>query len=142
MKKYLDFKARNFDWCIIRLKDGTKLRITVILTAVIKENGHLGIGTQNVIAIADLPPQNWGEPSTKTYSPAELEEGIIEEDIEFTIEKDSWNVYELEDGTIVSIKPAITMVAKTKYYTAQGEPIYLLNIQPLIKIKGKREKKV
>jgi len=135
MKVHLDFKIRNQDWCIIKLKDGTKLRVTTVLTAILKEDDRLGIGTQNLIAVAELPKELWGPPSDKKYPPEELEKNIVEEDMDFKVEKERWNVYELEDGTIVSIKPYVVMVSRTGYYSERGEPIYILNIQPIVKVK-------
>ena len=140
MKIHLDFKVRTQDWCIIKLKDGSKLRVMTILTAAIKEDDNLTIGTQNVIAVAYLPESLWGPPSDKRYTPKELEEAIVEEDIEFETEREVWNVYELEDGTVLSIKPYIVMVSRTKCYSERGEPIYLLNIQPIIKAKRAKSK--
>lgn len=139
MKKHLDFKIRNEDWCIIKLEDGARLRVLTILTAAIQENKEIVLGTQNIIAVASLPDTLWGQPEMKGHTLEELEKGIIKEDMNFEIEKENWNVYELEDGTVVSIKPYVVTVSRTKYYNERGEPIYLLNIQPIIKVKPRKK---
>jgi hypothetical protein len=35
----------------------------------------------------------------------------------------------------MSVKTVAGQISKTKYYTRQGEPIYIVNLNPVIKVK-------
>ena len=60
---------------------------------------------------------------------------IIDEDVEYETLKEDFNVYQLSNGTVLSIKTVLGQVQKTDLHTAVGEPIYNINSQPVIKIK-------
>jgi len=50
-------------------------------------------------------------------------------ELDFKIVKEDWNIYELEDGTILKFKPVMVKVTRINEYNKQGEPIYIFNTQ-------------
>ena len=91
--------------------------------------------------IGAVSPQNLrGPPSTRRYSPEELENSIDKEDLKSTILKEGWSEYELEDKdkTRLFIKPILVEVSRPKKYDSRGNPIYMTNIQPIFKVKPRK----
>jgi len=138
--EYVDFEIANEGWNLYELEDGTKLRVRVILTAVLKHGeGKYDLGIQNIIGTAFVPEKLRGPPSTRKYTPEEIAQNIKIEDMSFKKLKEVWNVYKLSDGGTLSIKAEVAQINRTKLYTNKGEPIYNLNIVPIIKFKKKRK---
>ena len=48
------------------------------------------------------------------------------EDIDFTEEKEGWNVYTLNDGTTLKIKLVLQEVKRLKKWKPDGSPIYMV----------------
>ncbi len=55
---------------------------------------------------------------------SDLEEA---EDIDFTEEKEYWNVYRLSDGTTLKIKLILRGIKRLKKWLPDGSPIYVVN---------------
>ena len=49
------------------------------------------------------------------------------EDIDFTEEKEYWNVYKLSDGTTLKIKLILRGIKRLKKWLPDGSPIYVIN---------------
>ena len=62
---------------------------------------------------------------------------IIDEDMKYTTLKEDFNVYDMSNGTVVSVKTVLVQVKKTDQYNKEGEPIYNVITQPIVKITGK-----
>lgn len=59
--------------------------------------------------------------------PRILQKDLAEaDDIDFTEERESWNVYKLEDGTTLKIKLVLQNVKRLKKYNPDGSPIYVI----------------
>jgi hypothetical protein len=43
-----------------------------------------------------------------------LSVGVDTSEIDFTVEKEDWNIYELDDGTILKIRPVLLRLLKTE----------------------------
>lgn len=56
-----------------------------------------------------------------TLSPKDIAEG---ESLEFKSKVEDWNVYKLDDGSILKIKLILTKVIRTKKHNPDGSPIY------------------
>jgi hypothetical protein len=54
------------------------------------------------------------------------------EEVEFEAESDRFNVYILDDGTKLKVKPALLKVVRLDAYTAEGDPIYMVSTQAMI----------
>jgi hypothetical protein len=136
--EYVDFEIANEGWDIYEIEDGTRLRTRIVLRTVIKfEEGSYQFGVERITAVASLPEKLRGPPSTQKYSPEELSKNIEIEDMKFKILKENWNVYRLRDGATVSIKGELAQINKTKLFNELGEPIYMVYITPLFKVKVK-----
>ena len=51
---------------------------------------------------------------------------VLGEEIEFEVEKESFNTYILHDGTKVKIKTVVSDVVRLDVHKEDGEPVYLL----------------
>jgi hypothetical protein len=49
---------------------------------------------------------------------------IAGKDLDFQIVKESWNVYELHDGTILKVRFVLLKVIRTTAFNPDGEPMY------------------
>jgi len=131
----VDFKAIKEPWNIYELADGTTLKTRFILTKVLVDGLDMAkspvysVNSQNVVG-AFAREERLGEPSKRGYTPQERIDAI-EEEVEFTTKKEEWNVYEFSDGTTARIKLVLTSVARTSLFDSNGEPIYLINAQPI-----------
>ena len=61
----------------------------------------------------------------------DLEEAI---DVDVIKEKEQWNVYELEDGTIMKVKLVLRGVKRLKKWNPDGSPIYFFQSQNIVKL--------
>ena len=66
----------------------------------------------------------------KTYSFAGQQ--VPGEEVEFEAEIDRFNVYLLADGTKVKVKSAVLKIVRLDAWTADGDPVYLVNTQPMV----------
>mgnify|MGYP001098697598 CR=1 FL=1 len=48
------------------------------------------------------------------------------EDLDFTEEQESWNVYKLSDGTTLKIRIVLQEVKRLKKWKPDGSPIYVI----------------
>jgi len=54
-------------------------------------------------------------------------------DLDFTEEEESWNVYNLSDGTRLKVKLVLRGVKRLKRYNPDGTPIYVINSQNIVR---------
>jgi hypothetical protein len=96
-------------------------------------NPILSVASQNVMSIVS-PRELKGTPGEpRTYSPSELTRAVAEEDITFEIEKEDWSIYELKDTSTIHIKQVIAKISRTSLFDQNGDPIYIVNSQPIVK---------
>jgi hypothetical protein len=127
----IDIEVTTSDekWNKYKLKDGTILKIKLVLVRVIMENedpqGHpiFGFQTSNVIGV--IPP-------TKLIENKPIDRL---EDIGFESLNDEWNTYELANDFILQLKPAITQVNRTGIRDQKLVPMYDVQAQVLVKLK-------
>jgi len=129
-------------WNIYKLSDGSILRTKLVLIKVARgadASGNIGynFNSQNLVASFTAVDKK-GTPSTRPYTPQDLQSSIVE-DLDFKTEKEDWNLYKLEDGTQIEIKLILTRVAKTDKFDPVGSPIYLTQTQTVIKPKLSKE---
>jgi len=58
------------------------------------------------------------------------------EEIDFTEEKEHWNIYKLKDGTTLKIKLILRGVKRLKKWNPDGSPIYLINATNIVRTVG------
>lgn len=61
---------------------------------------------------------------------------IIDEDLQCDPLLEEFNVYDLSNGKIMSVKTIVAQVRKTDLHNDTGEPIYQVDSQPVIKFKN------
>lgn len=138
-KGYIDFRAKHEDWSEYELNDKTILKARFVLIRVFDEGKYDELGfpmyeLNSINAVGVLVPENLrGEPTKEKYSREELDESIVEEDMNFDKIKEGWNTYELENKTKLSVKLVLASVSRTSKFDSRGEPIYIFNLQPIMK---------
>lgn len=138
--KLLHFDVIKEPWNVYELEDSATLRVKVVLKNLIKEaENSYSFGTSNVIAV--IPdPKSIGLPSPPLKSGENLESSIEADDLEILNKTELWNIYEvLSENLTLHIKGVAVSVSRTKRHDEKGLPIYLANIQPLIKPKKQRK---
>lgn len=63
------------------------------------------------------------------------------EEIEFTIDKEGWNTYELTDGTILKIRPIVVKIFKTKPLAPSKGEGFGIAAQNIVVAKARSDKK-
>jgi hypothetical protein len=94
-------------------------------------NPTYDLNSQNIIGIVPSK-SSLGTPSPP-YTRDELSSSITHNDMKFDAIKEPWNEYELKDGTVIRVKLVLTMIGETSKHEVHGEPVYLVNAQPIIK---------
>jgi len=135
----VDFDIAKEDWNEYKLEDETLLKIKFLLIKVVKSNEYDDVGnpvystnSQNIIGVFS-PKHLRGTPDERKYSPEELSSSIVKEDLGFETIKENWNVYRLKDGTTLSIKLVLSSLSRTSKFDSRGEPIYIVQTQPIFK---------
>jgi hypothetical protein len=124
-RNYLEFEVKKERWNSYLLSDGVTLNLKVVLTNVTLEgkdqlgNPQFGFQMNNVIGMR-LPPE-W------TQLPKE-------DDIPIKKVTDDWNEYTTNNGYLLKFKPVISQIGRTGTNDPMGNPIYLIQTQPLIKV--------
>lgn len=58
------------------------------------------------------------------------------QEIEVLTSQELWNEYQLSDGSVLSVKTVLVKVLKAKdTLNDQGEPLYMVNSQNIVKVK-------
>jgi GTP:adenosylcobinamide-phosphate guanylyltransferase len=54
-------------------------------------------------------------------------------DIDFKEQEEQWNIYKLSDGTTLKVKLVLTGVKRLNKYSEDGEPIYLIRSNNVVR---------
>ncbi len=134
---YVTVKPKAIYPSYYKLSDGTVIKALVNINYALPDprfpDGY-GINSNNIIT-AYVPREKRRPEAFQPFNPAELPQGIIEQDMDAEPLRENFSVYELSNGLIMSVKTVAGQISKTKYYTRQGEPIYIVNLNPVIKVK-------
>lgn len=134
---YVLATPRNIEPSYYRLTDGTILKIIVTISHLIpdpRKPDGLAVNTNNIVS-SFVPRENR---VTQESTPAPLvftDNDILEDDVDFEVLRENFSNYDLSNQLVISVKPVLGQVKKTRYLTAEGEPIYTITINPIIKIK-------
>jgi len=71
------------------------------------------------------PPPTSSNPSDYSGGPVDFDRAGPEQ----------WNIYELEDGTLLRMKLEITNIMKTDKFAADGDPFYIISSQVVPRVK-------
>ncbi len=119
-----------------KLIDGTILRIIILLNHILPNPNRLDdydINTTNIVS--SFVPIEKRRPESFISAATIQQTDVIDEDVEFEVLRENFSVYDLNNGMVMSIKPVLGQVKKTKVYSSQGEPIYITNVNPIVKFK-------
>ena len=128
-------------WSVYRVKDGAadvELKVKLVLLKVFLEkfdeldNPRYGAAA-NVIITVKVPPEMKGPRSYQPYSTQEIVKSIVAEDIPFETVREEWNDYRVEKDISVSVKAIVTTVSRTSRYDANGDPVYFVQHQEIVK---------
>jgi len=73
------------------------------------------------------------------HAKIDLSEG---EEVDFTNEKEEWNVYKLADGTTLKVKLVLVNVVRSRdKYDPLGNPLYGITSQNVVKVLNVPEKR-
>jgi hypothetical protein len=132
---YVDFETVGLGepWNRYKLENGSIIKFKLVLIKVMPSKTgpkQYSVNTANVVGV-ESPRELRGAPTLPmpkgTYNDFE------KKDLSFEIIKENWNEYELKDGSILKIKPAITAIDKTTSFDSHGEPVYVVHSQVLVK---------
>ncbi len=130
--RYADFKTIKEVWNEYKLEDGSTVKLRFILVKLIKQPIGFAINSTIIVGVFSSPDLI-GTPSQGIFSPQDLEQSIEKKDLQFETVKEDWNVYELKDKSKLSIKPILVSIARTNKHDQNGEPIYAVQPQQIVK---------
>ena len=122
-----------------KLNDGTIIKALAQIHGIVpdpKNPDGFGINSSNVVN-AFVPKEKRSPERFFQYDPADLVQGIVEDDMDFEVLRENFSVYDLSNGFVLSVKTVAGQVRKTKYFSKDGEPVYIVNTNPIIKVKKK-----
>jgi hypothetical protein len=141
----VDFKVEGEYWQYYDLSDGSKLKLKLVLTQVLRSRDQVNelgepIYSWNAptfLSIVSCPSSLRSQPTNTPVTPDRIADSIdVEVEFEKASKNDEWNVYALTDGTTLQLKPKVKGIARTKLKGQAGEPIYTVTTgNPVYKVK-------
>jgi len=121
-----------------KTKDGATLGLKLILLKIflqdIDEMGNARFGVNvNPVFTVSVPRDLKGPRSDRAYTPQQISDAVVEEDVKFDVIKEEWNEYKLPENVILSAKPVLTLVSRTRLYDVTGDPIFRVQHQTIVK---------
>lgn len=119
-----------------KLKDGTLLEVTISVSHIIPDpKSPSGYSISATTAITSyVPTENRHPERFVLFDPSSLLSGIVDQDMEPETLVEEFNSYSMSNGMTMSVKSVVAQVRKTKFYTMQGEPFYLVDATPITKV--------
>lgn len=120
-----------------KLNDGTILKALVTVNYLLpdpRQPDGFNVNTTNILS-AYVSKEKRRPQQYRPFTQAEITSSIIDEDVEFEVLRENFSVYELSNGLVLSLKTVVGQVKKTNLVDFGGEPIYIVDTKPIIKIK-------
>jgi len=120
-----------------KLKDGTIIKALININH-LSPDPHSPQGfsaDQSNIIVSYVPKEKRNPAAFQPFNPAELGNNIDDEDMEPEPLRENFSVYKLSNGMTLSVKTVAGQISKTKFCKQDGEPIYVVNVTPIVKIK-------
>src|SRR5213594_3252900 len=137
----IEFIVKDEPWVKYKLEDGTLLFGRLIIPKIFRSNDHDFSGnpiyawsSQNLFTTI-CPQALRGTPTVPvptTLDPRTMNTTAV--DFE-RVGPEKWNVYELSDGSVLRAKLEITGIMRTDKYGPDGDPLYIINNQPIQRMK-------
>ncbi len=134
---YVTAKPLKVEPSYYKIIDGTIIKAIVNIHYLLPDSKSpqgYSINSSDTIS-AYVPMEKRNPMRFQPYDPAQLRDGVIEEDIETETLRENFSVYELSNDMILSVKTVVGQINKTKFFTQEGEPVYIVNTNPIIKVK-------
>ena len=134
---YFIARPRKIIPSFYKLGDGTILKVIVSINHVIQDPrnpNNFVVNSTNLVS-SFVPPNYRTPQASAQYPPSELNLNPINDDLEFEVLQENFTTYDFSNRIVISVKPVLAQVIKTRHYTAEGEPIYSVNLNPIIKMK-------
>lgn len=122
-----------------RIEEGIILRVYPIINSIEMEPDNptgASINGQNVVALF-VPKKFKGSPGDRPYSQADIQANIVNIDVPFDTLIENFNVYDVDDKWILSVKTTLSQVSKTSLRDSRGDPIYAISTALIPKLKPK-----
>ena len=141
----MPFETVHEGWSVYKVNDGAQIKMRLIMLKMyitgLDQSGNLEVGAASRLLFAvTVPPKLKGAPSKGPITPKEIQETIIQGDMSFKPVNEEWNEYKI-DGVSVSVKVIATIISKSSKFDANGDPVYNVQNQPIVKVSGTPEAK-
>src|SRR2546429_1088230 len=139
--KPIEFSVRAEPWVKYKLEDGTLLFGRLVIPKIFKADEYDPSGqpiyawsSQNLFTticprplrgMPTNPPPTTIDPNTTNTTQVDFER----------VGPERWNVYEISDGSVLRAKLEITGILRTDKYGPDGDPLYIINNQPIQRMK-------
>ncbi len=137
----VEFTVKDEPWTKYKLEDGTLLFGRLVILKIFRGDEYDATGqpiygwqSQNLFTTISpktlrgsptVPPPTTLDPGVTNTTPIDFERVGFEK----------WNVYELSDGSLLRTKLEVTGVLRTDKFGQDGEPLYIVNNQPIHRMK-------
>jgi len=137
----LDFQVSEEDWSKYKVEDNTVISFRINVAKIFRskktgETGYpiFGIAAKNLVS-AIVPEELKGEPSGE---PLKLPEDLDKE-LDFEPIDVKWQKY-LTKEYVITLKPNVLKIFRTKKYNDRREPIYYISSgQPIFNVKKRKD---
>ncbi len=134
--QYVTVKPVKIESSFYKLKDGTVIEVHTHISRLIPDQqtppGY-AISSNNIIT-SYVKPENRRPGKFKPDEQTDLNSQVIDEDMDPIPLREEFSIYELSNKMKLSVKVVVGQVQKTSCYTRDGEPTYLVNVVPVIKM--------
>jgi hypothetical protein len=139
-KVELNFDIIQEPWNLYEIEDGIIIKVRVIVKRVFRfketeEKGGYDVEQQNITVIAHIPPELKGKKSQRKLTTQEAMSAVIRDDVRFSVLREEWNEYAVEDGAKIRLKVSLMNVGKTNQFDQNGDPIYTIQTSAMASIK-------
>ena len=129
----VDFKVISEDWQYYKLSDGTKMKMKLLLTQVLRARNQVdqtgqplySWNTQLLMSVVSI-----GEGLKGTPTPIQITPEVVASNFEATVDfepigkQDEWAVYNLSDETVLRLRLNLNAVSRSKLRGPLGDPMY------------------
>jgi len=134
---YITVKPLTLEPSYYKLKDGTIIKAHIHINHLSPDPRSpqgFAVNSTNMM-ISYVPKEKRNPNAFQPYSQTELQTGIIDDDMEPEPLRENFSVYELSNGMTLSVKTIAGQISKTKFFSQDGDPVYVVNTTPIIKVK-------
>ena len=117
------------------LGDGTVLGVLARVNHILIKGSGMGAVNHSMDVMVFAPRRDKHHPPAQPNRPPT----IVDQDVKCTALREEFNDYNIGSDLVVSAKAVVAQVAVTDLYNNEGEPIYNINAQPIIKVVDKRQ---